>query len=115
MVLRQKHFSFAEVLQGRNANVRVTDDGLLYAVELVMVVTGKNRDDSGKALRNLSDEAFSSQKSTHRQLSSHGGHKTKLVSFEHAIELIMVLPGKMAKRVRISLCVILTGMQQNRR
>ena len=97
---RPTHFSFAEVVQGRDANVRVTDDGLLYAVDLAMVVTGKNRDDSGKALRNISDEIFLSGKFAARRISRHGGYKTKLVSFEHAIELIMVLPGQMAKRVR---------------
>lgn len=37
----QKYFSFAEIIQGRDAVVRVTPDGLLYAVDLVMVMTGK--------------------------------------------------------------------------
>lgn len=40
MALVQKYFSFAEIIQGRDATVRVTDDGLLYAVDLVMVMTG---------------------------------------------------------------------------
>ncbi len=80
--------------------MRITGDGLLYAVDLSMVVTGKNRDDAGKAIRNISDETFQSANFTERQISSHGGHKTKLVSFEHAIELIMVLPGKVAKETR---------------
>ena len=37
----QKVMSFAEVVQGRDASVRVTQDGYLYAVDLVMVMTGK--------------------------------------------------------------------------
>lgn len=61
-----KTFSFAEVVQGRDASVRVTDDNLFYAVDLVMVVTGKNRDDAGKALRRLSDEVFPSDKMSDR-------------------------------------------------
>jgi GR25 family glycosyltransferase involved in LPS biosynthesis len=55
------HFSFAEVVQGRDANVRVSDDGLLYVVDLT-IATGKNRDDSVKALRNISDKIFKSMK-----------------------------------------------------
>lgn len=95
-----KFFSFAEIVQGRDASVRVTDDNMLYAVDLVMVMSGSSRDDAGKALRRLSEEVFQSDKLSERQLSNHGGHKTKLVSFENAIELIMVLPGKVAKETR---------------
>lgn len=40
MALAQKYFSFAEIVQGRDASVRVSDDGLLNAVELVIVMTG---------------------------------------------------------------------------
>ena len=39
-VVNQKVMSFAEVVQGRDATVRVTPDGMLYAVDLVMVMTG---------------------------------------------------------------------------
>ena len=80
--------------------MRVTNDGLLYTVDLVMVMTGKNRNDAGQALRNLDDEIFQSVKFTDRQFSTRGGHPTKLVSFQDAIELIMVLPGKVAKETR---------------
>ncbi len=57
-----KCISFDEFVQGRDANVRVTDDGYLYAVDLVMVMTGKNQDDSGKVLRRLTDDLFSLSK-----------------------------------------------------
>ena len=40
MALVQKYFSFAEIIQGRDADVRVTEDGLFYAVDLVKVMTG---------------------------------------------------------------------------
>ena len=95
-----KLFSFAEVVQGRDASVRVTEDGLLYAVDLVMVMSGKDRNNSGRDLRDLSDAVFQSTNFVDRQISNHGGHKTKLVSFENALELIMVLPGKVAKETR---------------
>jgi len=41
MQVTQKYFSFAEVVQGRDESVRVTDDGLLSAVDLARVVTGR--------------------------------------------------------------------------
>jgi len=65
-----------------------------------MVVTGKNRNDAGQAIRNLDAEIFHSVNFTERQLSTRGGPKTKLISFKHALELIMVLPGKIAKETR---------------
>lgn len=65
-----------------------------------MVMTGKDRNNAGRDLRDLSDEIFQSTKFVDRQTSTRGGHKTKLVSFSNAIELIMVLPGKVAKETR---------------
>ena len=35
-----KMMSFADIIQGENASVRVTDDSLLYAVDLTMKMTG---------------------------------------------------------------------------
>jgi hypothetical protein len=96
----QRFFSFAEIVKGRDASVPVTDDGLLHAIPYVSVMTGKNRDDAGRAIRNLSNNVFHSEKFTYRQLSRHGGYPTKLISFEDAIELAMVLPGKIAKETR---------------
>ena len=35
--------SFAEIIKGRDASVRVTDDGMLYLVDLVVVAQGSSR------------------------------------------------------------------------
>ena len=43
-----KCISFDEIVQGRDANVRVTDDGYLYAVDLSMVMTGADRNYAGQ-------------------------------------------------------------------
>jgi hypothetical protein len=40
--VQQNVISFAEIIHGRDANVRVTQDGLIYAVDLVMVMTGSS-------------------------------------------------------------------------
>lgn len=87
--------------------MRVTQDHMIYAVDLVMVMTGKDRNNAGRDLRDLSDDTFQSTKFVDRKISNHGGHKTKLVSFEHALELIMVLPGDEAKRTRVQFADIL--------
>jgi hypothetical protein len=54
--------SFDEIVKGRDATVRVTDDGYLYAVDLVMVVTGKNINDASQAIRRLGNKIFDSDK-----------------------------------------------------
>ncbi len=43
--------SFAEIVHGRDASVRVTEDNLLYAVDLAMVVTGKSRNYAGQVIK----------------------------------------------------------------
>lgn len=42
--------SFADIVQGRDASVRVTNDKLIYAVDLIQVFTGKNINDAGQVL-----------------------------------------------------------------
>ena len=64
-----QHMSFAEIVQGRDSNVRMTHDGLIYAVDLVMAVTGKNRNDSAKDIRNIDPSSFSDNKFVTRKLS----------------------------------------------
>lgn len=98
--------SFSDIIKGHNCTVRV-HDSMLYAVDLTMVVTGKSRDDSAKVLRDLKDEIFRQEKFSCRQLSTSGGHPTKLVSFKDAIELVMVLPGKVAKETRAQFAKII--------
>ena len=66
-----QYMSFAEIVQGRDSNVRMTHDGLIYAVDLVMVVTGKNRNDSAKDIRNIDPSSFSDNKFVTRKLSGY--------------------------------------------
>jgi hypothetical protein len=90
-----KSLSFDELIPGNS--VRVTGDNMVYAVDLTMVITGKNRNDAGQVLRRLPEENFSSNKMTERNTGGQGNGRTKLVTFDDALELIMVLPGNMAK------------------
>ena len=50
--------SFDELVKGRESTVRFTVDMLLYAVELVMVMTGSDRHDSAQSIRRLTEEIF---------------------------------------------------------
>ena len=102
-----KYLSFEEIVHGRDATVRITDDGYIYAVDLAMVMTGKSRDDAGLAIRRLPEEVFQSVKMTERSLPGRGNGRTKLVTFQDALELIMVLPGKIAKESRVQFAEII--------
>jgi len=95
-----KTFSFAEIVHGRGSSVRVTDDGLLYAVDLVMVITGKDRDQAGHVIRDINDKTFSPGIFNERNTGGSGNSKTKLINFRDAIQLVMILPGKIAKETR---------------
>lgn len=78
--------SFDEIVKGREASVRVTDDGMLYAVDLVMVVTAASRDDAVKALRRLPHDILEVEWRV-------CGHKTKVLCPEDSIKLVMALDG----------------------
>jgi hypothetical protein len=102
-----KYLSFEEIVHGRDATVRITDDGWLFAVDLVMVVSGKSREDSAKTLRDLPEEVFQQEKFSCKSFPGKGNGRTKLVTFQDALELIMVLPGKIAKESRVQFADII--------
>ena len=93
-------FSFADIVMDRDPYVRMTSDNLLYVSDLAMVVTGKSNDDAGKCIRSLPESLFDPSKYVERKLSTRGGRPTKLVTLQDAIELVMVLPGKVARETR---------------
>jgi len=90
----QSIISFEEIVKGRDFTVRVTADGLLYAVDLVMVMTGKNCNHANETLRDLDSSLFNSEKFVTRG-------RSKYLTFQDALELVMVLPGKVAKETRV--------------
>ena len=110
MQATNKTFSFAELVKtGRDSSVRLTDDLFLFTIDLVFVVSGsKTRNDAGTVLRRvLSDELFSNHKLSYRSFPGSGNDKTCIISFENAIELIMVLGGKGAKKARCKFAKII--------
>lgn len=95
-----KHISFAEIVQGRDSSVRVTDDGLFDVVDTVMVVTGKNCNHSNETLRNLKPSLFDNEKFVIRS-------GRRYATARDTIELIMILPGKIAKETRSQFAAII--------
>ena len=61
-MLSNKYFSFAKIVKGRNASVRITEDSMFWAVDLVTVFTGKNKNNAGEVIRTTPEEVFSSGK-----------------------------------------------------
>lgn len=102
-----KFLSFEEIVHGRDATVRITDDGMLFVVDLVVVVTGKSRDDASKVIRMIPENIFQSTKYVMHSMPGKGMGRTKLLKFEDAIELIMVLPGKISKVCRKQMAEII--------
>ena len=104
-----KTISFDEIVKGRDSTVRVTDDGLLYVVDLVMAMTGKDGNDAGLSIRRLPDKLFPTNNLIERKTPGKGNAHTKLVGFKHAIELVMVLSGDIARTTRLRFADILRG------
>ncbi len=91
--MSSKYLSLAEIVQGRNSSVRVTDDNLFDVVDTVMVATGKDCNRSNELLRNLESSLFNKDCFLVRS-------GRRYATAEDLIDLIMVLPGKTAKLVR---------------
>lgn len=95
-----KVLSFNGIFTSNNNIVRVTDDNMIYAVDLTVAVTGKDRRHAAQTIRDIDEKYFDKTKFSERQLSKTGGPMTKLVSFKDAIQLIMVMPGLIANDTR---------------
>ena len=95
-----KHVSFAEVVQGRESTVRITDDKLVFAIDLAIVVSGKSRNEAGMAIRRISETAMSSINMIERKIPGTGTSKTKLVTLDDALKLVMMLPVKVSYETR---------------
>lgn len=100
--------SFAEIIRGRDSTIRVTHDHLIYAVDLVIVVSDLERNQAGLALRRVIEKNLLSIKMIERNTGGKGNARTQLVNLKDALQLIMVLPGEMAKTVRAQIGDIMT-------
>ena len=100
-----KMLSFAEIVQGRDSSVRITHDGLFDVVDTVMVLTGKNCNHSNEVLRNLKPSLYATENFVMR-------HGRRYATPKDIIQLIMVLPGKIAKEIRCQFAAIIEDYVQ---
>jgi len=98
--------SFDAIVPG--SSVTVYDNGMVDAVELTMVVTGTNRKYSRDILSKMDNKHFKSAKFASLKLPGEGNNRTKILHFRDAIELVMVLPGTVAKQTRQHFANIIT-------
>ena len=91
--------SFEEIVPGKT--VFVTDDGYIDAIQLVVVFSCVTPRYASSVLKRIPETQFPSSNFITRKIKAGSGNaKTKLVSFNHAINLVMVLPGNAAKEYR---------------
>ena len=89
--------------------VHLSEDSKIHAVDLVMRITGHNRNYSAEILRRLEkNDTFDSSKFILRISDGSRGHPNKLLTFQDAIELVMVLPGQIAKAIRAQFANVIT-------
>ena len=87
--------------------MRITHDNYIYAVDLVMVVTALERNPAGLSLRRILAKNLISVQMIHRNTGGKGNGNTQLLTPHDAIQLIMVLPGEMARTIRLQMVSIL--------
>ena len=82
----------------------------LDAVELIMLVGGKDRKCAHQEILRLPDDRFDSFKLKPKEIPGEGNKnkKTYTIHFRDAIELIMNIPGKIAKQTRQQFTDIIT-------
>ena len=95
-----KTISFAEVVEGRESSVRITEDGLFDVVDTVQAITSKDCNQANEALRNLKPLLFDKEGFVLRE-------GRRYAAPRDIIALIMVLPGKMAKEIRCRFAAII--------
>ena len=75
--------------------MRITADGMVYVMDLTVIITEKSYHEAAKVLLRLFEEQHLSIKFIERDTGGSGNTRTKLVSLNDSLELINVLPGKM--------------------
>ena len=120
----QKVMSLVDVFPGKTITIPVTEDDLLFAVDLVMIIHGGDRTNASKVnairlsdsvtqliilicqvLARISPDNFDPEHYILRQITS--GHKTKLLKPQDSIQLVMCLPGTNAKKLRAGFATLM--------
>jgi hypothetical protein len=84
-----------ESVAPQSTPVRVTDDGLMFALDLFTVLTGRDRKKASQTLARIGSKSETASLLTLRT-SAHKKNPRKLVSFGNAIHLLLTLPRRTA-------------------
>ena len=108
--LQLKEVAFDEFKDGAIVHVLMEKPPLIHAIDLAMVVTGKDKRQAAKAIRDIPSDMFDLGGKIHpRSLFLPSGTKTvKFVTYEDSLQLIMALGGKQANLVKTQFAKILT-------
>ena len=109
MTHAMSRISFKSIIPNAG-DVRMTDiDGVPYvwAIDLVMAVKCVNRKNAARDLDAIPVAFFDKGRFVIKRLPGNGKWGVKLVTIKDALELVMMLPGSMARWVRSGLCDIL--------
>lgn len=80
-----------ESVNSKFAPVRVTEDGLMFALDLFTIITGRDRKKASQTLARIGSKSETASLLTLRQ-SANKKNPRKLISFKDAIHLLLILP-----------------------
>ena len=101
---------FNEIKEGATVRITMDKPPRICAVDVAMVVQGKNNNDANESLRNMKSELFDQGKLQCCSLLHDNGryYNTKFVAYSDVLQLVMALGGEEAKMVRAQFAKILT-------
>ena len=73
----------------------------LWAVDLVMAITGKDRNDANETLRDLKDDFFDKGRFIVKKIAGNGKWEVRLLTLPDAFDFVLVLPGPTARSIRM--------------
>ena len=102
--------SFDEIKPGATVRILMEEPPLIYAVDLAVVVTGKDANHAAESISRIKPCHFDQKKFIRRSIKLQSGTKDiKFVTYEDALELILVIGGERARFFRKSIANILLG------
>ena len=96
-----KLFSFAEIIPKGVSFVRMVDERLFVAADLMILGTAQTWEEGVMALQSLPRKSFSESMFVIRFIPAIGNGHVKTVDFDRAAEIIMAMPGRQTRSFRL--------------
>ena len=81
---------------------------LIHAIDLAVVVTGKDANHAAYAIGRISSDMLDQNLKIRFRANPAGGHQIKFVTYEDSLQLVMALGGKQANLMKTQFAKILT-------